>query len=66
MFLGTSNEITAQKWRNEGRNSVVLDLNIPEGFAQALAGIDSVFLSRSHLMLDKTADMGLGNGSQFR
>lgn len=44
LVLGTSREETAQKWQEEGREAVVLDLNKPEGFEAALAGIDRVFL----------------------
>lgn len=40
----TSRLETAEKWRAEGRDVVVLDLNKPEGFAQALEGVDRVFL----------------------
>lgn len=40
----TSREELAQKWRSEGRDAVVLDLNRPETFAGALEGIDRVFL----------------------
>jgi len=42
--LSTSREELAQKWRSEGRDAVVLDLNRPETFAGALEGIDRVFL----------------------
>jgi len=42
--LSTSREELAQKWRSEGRDAVVLDLNRPETFAGALEGVDRVFL----------------------
>ncbi|MCA6939913.1 NmrA family NAD(P)-binding protein [Pectobacterium polaris] len=42
--LSTSREALAQKWRSEGSDSVILDLNRPETFAGALEGIDRVFL----------------------
>lgn len=42
--VSTSREELAQKWRSEGRDAVVLDLNRPETFAGALEGIDRVFL----------------------
>lgn len=44
LIFGTSRKEAAQKWRDEGREAVVLDLNKPEGFEVALAGIDRVFL----------------------
>lgn len=50
--LATSRPDTAEKWRAEGRDAVVLDLNAPEGFAEALQGVDRVFLLTGY-----TADM---------
>lgn len=44
LVLGTSREETAQKWREEGREAVILDLNKSEGFEVALAGVDRIFL----------------------
>ncbi|PEZ06858.1 hypothetical protein CN330_26720 [Priestia megaterium] len=42
--LATSRLEVAKKWRAEGRDAVVLDLNRPETFAEALEGVDRVFL----------------------
>jgi len=42
--LATSSKETAEKWKNEGREAVVLDLNERTTFAAALTGIDRVFL----------------------
>lgn len=44
IVLATSREQTAEKWRSEGKESVVLDLNRPETFAPALQGIERLFL----------------------
>jgi len=42
--LATSRQETAEMWKTEGREAVVLDLNEPTTFAAALAGVDRVFL----------------------
>lgn len=42
--LSTSREEVAQKWRHEGYDAAVLDLNRPDTFAGALEGIVRVFL----------------------
>ena len=42
--LATSRAAVAEQWRAEGREAVVLDLDRPEGFAEALQGVDRVFL----------------------
>ncbi|PFW47031.1 NmrA family NAD(P)-binding protein [Priestia megaterium] len=42
--LATSRSEVAEKWRAEGRDAVVLDLNRPETFTEALEGVDRVFL----------------------
>jgi NAD(P)H dehydrogenase (quinone) len=42
--LATSRPETAAKWQQEGREAVVLDLEKPETFAQALDGVDRLFL----------------------
>lgn len=52
IVLATSQNKTAEKWREKGINAVILDLNKPETFAQALEKIDRVFLLTSY-----TADM---------
>lgn len=50
--LATSRPEVAQKWRTEGRQAVVLDLNEPSTFADALSGVDRLFLLTGY-----TADM---------
>lgn len=50
--LATRNPDTADRWRSQGREAVVLDLNRPEHFAGALEGVDRVFLLTGY-----TADM---------
>ncbi|MGR6999359.1 SDR family oxidoreductase [Yinghuangia aomiensis] len=47
--LATSRPETADRWRAEGREAVVLDLNRPEHFAEALEGVDRVFLLTGYL-----------------
>lgn len=42
--LATSQTETADKWRSEGREAVVLDLNTPSTFPAALSGVDRLFL----------------------
>lgn len=42
--FSTSRKETAEKWRAEGRDAVVLDLNNPATFDEALKGVDRVFL----------------------
>lgn len=42
--LATSRPEVAEQWRAEARDAVVLDLDHPETFAQALRGVDRVFL----------------------
>lgn len=42
--LATSRPEVAKKWRAEGRDAVVLDLNRPDTFAEALEDVDRVFL----------------------
>ncbi|MFK4872660.1 NmrA family NAD(P)-binding protein [Novosphingobium sp. ZW T3_23] len=50
--LSTSKQVTAEKWRSEGRDAVVLDLDDAATFASALAGVDRIFLLTGY-----TADM---------
>jgi NAD(P)H dehydrogenase (quinone) len=50
--LSTSRPEQADKWRAEGREATVLDLNNPATFPEALADIDQVFLLTGY-----TADM---------
>jgi len=42
--LATSRSEVADKWRNDGREAVVFDLNQPATFAEALTDVDRVFL----------------------
>lgn len=42
--LATRQPDEAQQWRAEGREAVVMDLDRPETFTQALEGVDRVFL----------------------
>ncbi len=44
MRLATSRSEVAERWRAEGRDAVVLDLNHPGDFGQALGGVSRVFL----------------------
>lgn len=50
--LATTQSDIAEKWRQEGKDAAILDLNDPSTFAEALAGIDRVFLLTGY-----TADM---------
>ncbi|MDR6671218.1 NmrA family NAD(P)-binding protein [Rhizobium sp. 1399] len=50
--LATSRPEVAEKWRAEGQDGVVLDLNDPSTFPAALAGVDRLFLLTGY-----TADM---------
>lgn len=49
----------AKRWRSEGRDAVVFDLNDPTSFAEALNGVDRVFLLTTY-----TAEM-LFQGKTF-
>ncbi|TDL45250.1 NAD(P)H-binding protein [Microbacterium oleivorans] len=42
--LSSRQPATVEKWRSEGRESVVLDLDTPNTFTEALTGVDRVFL----------------------
>jgi NAD(P)H dehydrogenase (quinone) len=42
--LSSSNPETVRRWQDEGRNARLLDLNQADSFAQALLGIDRIFL----------------------
>ncbi|MEU0238603.1 NmrA family NAD(P)-binding protein [Nocardiopsis sp. NPDC006198] len=50
--LATRRAEVADRWRSQGREAVVLDLDRPEHFAVALEGVDRVFLLTGY-----TADM---------
>lgn len=50
--LASSRPEAAEQWRAEGRDAVVLDLDQPATFKDALAGVDRVFLLTGY-----TADM---------
>jgi NAD(P)H dehydrogenase (quinone) len=66
--LGSSRPDVADRWRGEGRDAVVLDLGKPETFAQALNGVDRVFLltgytadmlHQSKMLVDAAVDAGV-------
>lgn len=68
--LATSRPEMADKWRAQGRDAVVLDLNRPEGFPEALKGIDRVFLLtgyssdmlyQSKTLVDAAVDVGVSH-----
>ena len=68
--LSSSQPGTVERWRNEGRDAVVLDLNKQESFAEALAGVDRVFLLtgytaemlvQSKTLVDAAADAGVSH-----
>ncbi len=68
--LATSRAKAAEKWRIEGREAVVLDLNRPETFAKALEDVDRVFLLtgytsdmlfQSKKLVDAAVDAGVGH-----
>ncbi|WP_145407823.1 NmrA family NAD(P)-binding protein [Paenibacillus xylanexedens] len=68
--LATSRLETAQKWQTEGREAVVLDLNEPATFTEALAGVDRVFLLtgytsdmlfQSKQLVDAAVDAGVSH-----
>jgi uncharacterized protein YbjT (DUF2867 family) len=57
-----------EAWRHEGKNAVLLDLDQPETFPEALSGIDRVFLAtgytvamvhQSKTIVDAAADAGV-------
>lgn len=65
--LASSKPSTADRWRAEGREAVVLDLNDPETFAPALKDINRVFLLtgysaamlyESKMLVDACVDAG--------
>lgn len=66
--LATSRPETAEKWNDEGRESVVLDLNHSETFPKALKDVDRVFLltgytsdmlHQSKRLVDASVDAGV-------
>ena len=57
-----------EAWRHDGKDAVLLDLDQPETFADALSGIDRIFLStgytvamihQSKTIVDAAADAGV-------
>lgn len=50
--VATSRAEQAEKWNSEGKDAVVLDLNAPDTFPDALRGVERVFLLTGY-----TADM---------
>jgi uncharacterized protein YbjT (DUF2867 family) len=68
--LATSRPETAEKWRAEGRDAVVIDLNRPEDLPEALKGVDRIFLLtgytsdmlyQSKKLVDAAADAGVSH-----
>lgn len=68
IVLSTSKKETAEKWESEGKNAVVLDLNNPETFSEALRNIDRVFLLTGYssdmlfqgkMLIDAAKDAGV-------
>ncbi|MCU4297163.1 NAD-dependent epimerase/dehydratase family protein [Brevibacterium permense] len=66
--VSSSRPEAVQRWRDEGRDSVLLDLDRPESFAEALTGVDRVFLLtgysasmlyQSKTLIDAAADAGV-------
>lgn len=66
--LSTTQQEIAEKWKQEGREAVVLNLDNPETFASALEDVDSVFLltgytsdmlRQSKLLVDAAVDAGV-------
>lgn len=66
--LSTTQQVLADKWKQEGREAVVLNLDSPEAFASALEDVDSVFLltgytsdmlRQSKLFVDAAVDAGV-------
>lgn len=47
LYLATSREEQAEKWRQEGRRALVFDLNQPDTYTHAFDGMDSIFLITS-------------------
>lgn len=68
--LSTSRPEVAERWRAEGRDAVVLDLNDPSTFSEALVGVDRLFLLtgytadmlfQSKKMVDAAVDAGVSH-----
>ncbi|MEU1483104.1 NmrA family NAD(P)-binding protein [Streptomyces sp. NPDC005752] len=66
--LATRRADVAEQWRAQGRETVVLDLDRPEHFAEALEGVDRVFLLtgytanmlyQSKMFIDAAAQTGV-------
>lgn len=66
--LSTTQENVAQQWLKEGKDGVILDLDKPETFTNALEGIDRVFLltgytvdmlCQSKLLVDAAKEAGV-------
>ena len=68
--LSTSRKETAEQWKSEGRDSIVLDLNRPQDFDQALIGVRQLFLLtgysadmlyQSKCLVDAAVDAGVSH-----
>ncbi|MBB2903405.1 uncharacterized protein YbjT (DUF2867 family) [Kineococcus radiotolerans] len=68
--LASRRRETVQEWRSAGRDAVVLDLDRPATFAEALAGVDRVFLLtgytaamlyQSKTLVDAAQDAGVNH-----
>lgn len=68
--LATSQTAVAEKWRNEGREAVVMNLDEPETFVDALSGVERVFLltgytsdmlRQSKMFVDAAHDTGVSH-----
>ena len=44
IIYGTSNPETKEKWKKEGKNYIILDLNKPKLFEDEIKGIQRIFL----------------------
>lgn len=50
VILSSTDYDTVEKWKKEGRNAVVLDLNNPETFDEALKDVERLFLLTGYTM----------------
>lgn len=68
--LATSRADQAESWKAQGRETVILDLNDPQTFGQALVGVDRIFLLtgytsdvlfQSKTLVDAAVDAGISH-----
>ncbi len=68
--VATSKPATAEKWREEGHDAVVMDLDNPSTFPSALASVDRVFLltgytsdmlRQSKMLIDAAVEAGVSH-----